>query len=1303
MQTPKFYKTAWLFTVLMIAGATLTQAQTPQFYANWTGTGGDGLWNNGANWDLGVVPGADVNGITNASIGNGFTVSYNTTASGFGVFTNNGLLAVNGGAFNCSAIFMPRPQAGPTLYLTNGSGDVTVAGSVLLNTNGVISMVAGTSLTVGGTLGVESASSSHASGNSSFTNSGGTLNANSTSVGTSGGTGTGRLVISGGVNNLGNTTFGRYSGSSASTLGTEGVIINGGVVTMSNLTGSAASHGTTYITGGTVTNYGNVTLMGTTGGRYLRVVQAGGLFVVPEPGVIYPSSTTAGTETARYQVTGGTNIVGGIWIGNTNTPVAATATVTVGGSVYVGSEGILTNGAVLYTISLNSGGVFGATADWTDAANMQLGAGTPPFTFQAADVDGTSHNITINGILGGNGGLGKTGAGTLTLNAANTYLGTTLINGGSLVLGASGSLASSPIIVGPGATFDVSGVTGGFILASQTLSGLGTVLGAVNAASGATINPGSNTLSGALSLFSSLTETNGGVINHFDLTGAPNPNNDFLDITGDLNVGGSNQVDIAGASLVGDTNYVLIHYGGAFNGSITNFGLSPSSGDGTLTNDPTAQTISFIPATPVRGPTNTVWIGNPANTNWDTQTSTNWLNASSGELDTFGFVAGDNVQFTDLGASNSPVNIANTVLPGSILFNSQSNYVFASTSGGAISGVTGLTVANTGTLTILTTNTYSGGTLVNGGTLEVSYIANSLLPSGIGAASSDPSTLILTNGGQLRYIGAASASTDHGITLADSGGQIGVTGGTLTLNNAFSGPGALTKRGAGELRLNVNNTTSGGILVSNGTLTLASGNAAGTGVITNIDGTTLKLVGAITVPNIFNVSGNVTVDLNNTGGDTALDGEWDGNGTVTVINQQPNNSRTFTMGGNGNGSGGMANFSGTVNAGTNSSNFRFNDGGGNPNLGGTNVTFNLGTGTARFLVRNGGVTVNFGSLFGVSSTMLSGRGSGSSGTVTYSIGGNGSSSDFSGIITNGGGGSLTALLKVGAGTLTLRGQSVYTGTTTISNGVLALASTNGQDASIGASRVVDVKSGAVFDVTGQTAYPGTYALGGSQVLQGNGTVNGKVDMTILGGGTIAPGSGLSGSIGTLTVTGNIYMTSTSSNWMKINRSASPNCDQINSSGGSIYYAGTLVVANVGPALQVGDKFTLFTNVSFGGGVFDSLVLPGYYTWDTSQLGVNGSITVAGVLPHPKVTSVDFSGLATNAITLNTTNGIFNTSVTVATSTNLALPFNSWTVVTNTYFDANGNLTDPNSGNPGLTIYVDSTQTPRFFMLQTTGN
>ena len=89
--------------------------------------------------------------------------------------------------------------------------------------------------------------------------------------------------------------------------------------------------------------------------------------------------------------------------------------------------------------------------------------------------------------------------GTVELTGANTYTGPTLVFGGTLQLsGASNNIASSSeIVTVPGATFDVSGVTGGFSLGStQALKGLGTVVGNVTAPSGSTIQGGTEYFGG---------------------------------------------------------------------------------------------------------------------------------------------------------------------------------------------------------------------------------------------------------------------------------------------------------------------------------------------------------------------------------------------------------------------------------------------------------------------------------------------------------------------------------------------------------------------------------------------------------------------------------------------------------------------------------------------------------------------------------------------------------------------------------------------------------------------------------------
>ena len=91
--------------------------------------------------------------------------------------------------------------------------------------------------------------------------------------------------------------------------------------------------------------------------------------------------------------------------------------------------------------------------------------------------------------------LSKTTEGTLTLKGSNTYTGATYIRGGTLALGADGSISNTPSIeLTAGARFDVSAKLGGFTLAAgQTLkvvgTGTSTISGAINLSnSGSALN-----------------------------------------------------------------------------------------------------------------------------------------------------------------------------------------------------------------------------------------------------------------------------------------------------------------------------------------------------------------------------------------------------------------------------------------------------------------------------------------------------------------------------------------------------------------------------------------------------------------------------------------------------------------------------------------------------------------------------------------------------------------------------------------------------------------------------------------------
>ncbi len=126
---------------------------------------------------------------------------------------------------------------------------------------------------------------------------------------------------------------------------------------------------------------------------------------------------------------------------------------------------------------------------------------------------------------------------------------------------------------------------------------------------------------------------------------------------------------------------------------------------------------------------------------------------------------GDSVVF-NTGSASPPLNITNTVVPASVLVNNTTKRSFVFTGNGSIAGSTGLTKTNTGVLTIMNTNSYTGPTVIGGGVLE--FQTNALLisgaPSAIGAASSNPTNLVFY-GSTLRYSGSDTNITDHGVTI----------------------------------------------------------------------------------------------------------------------------------------------------------------------------------------------------------------------------------------------------------------------------------------------------------------------------------------------------------------------------------------------------------------------------------------------------------------------------------------------------------------------------------------------------------
>jgi autotransporter-associated beta strand protein len=131
--------------------------------------------------------------------------------------------------------------------------------------------------------------------------------------------------------------------------------------------------------------------------------------------------------------------------------------------VFSGSSGTYNLNGGLLVPTVITGGSGAATLDFGGGTLQASGSFsvTFPMTSTAsggnATVDTAGYAVTFAGQLSGRGGLTKVHNGTLTLAAANTYTGNTLISGGVLVAGAVNALSASSALTIGGGTLDASG------------------------------------------------------------------------------------------------------------------------------------------------------------------------------------------------------------------------------------------------------------------------------------------------------------------------------------------------------------------------------------------------------------------------------------------------------------------------------------------------------------------------------------------------------------------------------------------------------------------------------------------------------------------------------------------------------------------------------------------------------------------------------------------------------------------------------------------------------------------------------
>ncbi|HXJ73435.1 MAG TPA: autotransporter-associated beta strand repeat-containing protein, partial [Candidatus Dormibacteraeota bacterium] len=318
---------------------------------------------------------------------------------------------------------------------------------------------------------------------------------------------------------------------------------------------------------------------------------------------------------------------------------------------------------------------------------LQVGTGGPSgslgggnITDNGALIFNRSGTVT-NGVISGSGSLTLDGTGTVVLPGNNTYSGGTTINAGTLQIGtggATGQLNGNSAIVNNGTLIFNS--TGPFALgAGSTISGTGSL-----------VKRGS----GLLKLISANTYTGGTII----------------DPGAQLQVAEGNQGSIVGDIANNGTLIFVRQDNGAFimSGTISGTGLmvkdvnNPNAGDVTLTGNNT-----YSGGTIIRG--GAVILGD-------------------------GFTPGTGSIVGNVLMTNSAV--ADT--PRTLTFNRPDDLTF----GGAISGSGAVLHNGAGTLTLTGANTYTAGTTINGGMLQVGAGG----PSGsLGTGNIADNTLLVFN------------------------------------------------------------------------------------------------------------------------------------------------------------------------------------------------------------------------------------------------------------------------------------------------------------------------------------------------------------------------------------------------------------------------------------------------------------------------------------------------------------------------------------------------------------------------------
>ena len=576
-----------------------------------------------------------------------------------------------------------------------------------------------------------------------------------------------------------------------------------------------------------------------------------------------------------------------------------------------GTGGITNAGSGAVTLTANHGYTGNTVINSGTTLNLGSGGAAGTISNSAAVINNGALNVNLSGtftypgIISGSGTLANQGGGKTILSGNNIYSGNTLVQSGTLGLGTNAFITNSvAILVSGGATLDVSSQTnfalnGALLPNGQILAGTGTLLGSVNANGACVITPATNGIYGTLTISSNLT-LNGSALK-FDVSSGTK---DRLNVGGVLNLqSGSLTVNLPGGSIP-NGSYQLINYTNSLLGNVVNITVVfPGGSQVASLSSATPNWITLIVSS--ANPNNLAWQGTDS-TNpswWDVSTTLNWTNGSTPSV----FSQNDNARFDDT-ATTYTVDLRQTVSPGQVVVNSTTDYTLQTSLAGKISGSASLVKSNTSTLTILTTNDYSGSTTIAGGTLQVgngsvgARLGSGNITNNAAVIYNSPDSQIvgstISGGGSLKVqSGAVILSANNTLTgnttnaagttlqlglngaagslgsgnLDDEGGLVINRSDTPTVNNIISGAGGVTNVGSGAVTLGGANSYSGATFINNGTVKLGNASALGAGLLTMNAGAstagTLDLNGFdVTLGRLSGATGNALSKLlNNVG------------------------------------------------------------------------------------------------------------------------------------------------------------------------------------------------------------------------------------------------------------------------------------------------------------------------------------------------------------------------------------------------------------------------------------------------------